>query len=266
MPRSYPLAGRLFAFLRRPVFWVGLALALITLIAVGRFFHWGKRVACPPEEICSVVNREYYPARDWLWTGIFPLEGGFIPDPHFTFSESMLFPGPALELLGNVDSKYQVVDVNPAFNNETSEILFVVHSGQATYVYSLDFPKKHREQAVLGFPLLPDSRVFPYRGNLAILEDFFGRGKGIYLLRLPLKSDATLYLVPVKSPEFDKIAGAFKTEAQDQAVKQQFCRTTNDFAAFYEKYAGSCGWSAAEYAANPNIHNYDGFWSQEADF
>jgi hypothetical protein len=114
--------------------------------------------------------------------------------------------------------------------------------------------------------MLPDARVFPYKEDLAILEDFFGRGKGIYLLHLPLKSGTTLYLISAKSPEFEEIANTFKTVAQDQAIKLQFCKTTNDFAAFYEKFAGSCGWSTAEYAANPIVHSYDEFWSQEVDF
>jgi hypothetical protein len=252
--------------LLRPSFVIAFFSILIAIYFGCRYIHEGLRPACSQDQICSIVSRPYYPARHWVWSGIFPWEGGFIPDPHFDFSEPMPFPAPANQLVGSKDAEYQLVDVNPAFNDRTSEILLLIRSGNTSFVYSLDFPKGHHEQAILGIPALPEARVFPYKGNLAILEDFFGRGKGIYLLQLPLKSGAALQLIPADTREFDTIAEEFRSVAQDESVKQQFCKTTNDFASFYEKYAGSCEWSPAEYEANPGVRDYDSFWKQDTQF
>lgn len=244
---------------RRTLFWRIIPLVLVALIISSQFVYWGKKTDCPRDEMCSQISRRYYPVRHWFWSGIFPFEGGFISDPHFLSSKSMPFPDSLGKILDSRDSEFQVMDINPFFNDYSSEILLLVHSGGNQFEYSLDFPKKRRVQAVISSPALPDARVFPYRGELAILVDFFGPAKGIYLLQPPLKSGVKLHLIPVGSSEFEEIAKEFKFTAQDGMVKQQFCETL-PFASFYEKYAASCGWPAKDYANNSTVYDYDSFW------
>lgn len=164
----------------------------------------------------------------------------------------MAFSDPVLKLLGSHDATYQVMDVNPFFNDHSSEIVFLVRSGGMLFEYILDFPKGKKVQAVLAEPTKPSARVFPYKGKLAILANFYGLAKGVYVLDLPLKSSGKLQLTPLNSSEFDEITQDFRTVGLDPSVKDQFCRTTNDFAAFYEKFAGPCG--------SPHKHTYDDFW------
>lgn len=172
----------------------------------------------------------------------------------------MPLPRSALKLLGIDDATYQIVDVNPGFNDSSSEIILVLKAGPSTYQYSLDFPKGQRVQAVLGFPMKPDARIVPYKRGIALLECFFGPAKGAYLITLPLGSENKLHLVRVNEQAFEDIALQFKSLAVDPTVKEQFCKGDLQFAAYFEKYAGSCGWSPAEYATNSSVHNYDSFW------
>ena len=51
---------------------------------------------------------------------------GFIPDPHFLSSEAMPLSEPVLKMLSHHDGSFRLIDVNPFFNDRTSEILLVV--------------------------------------------------------------------------------------------------------------------------------------------
>lgn len=249
--------------------WIaGVAASVLFSAAVSsHFLYWGERSGrstdgfCSATDPCSRVSRRCYPARHWVWSGIFPFEGGFIPDPHFTSSATMDFPDSVRKILDSRDATFQVVDVNPAFNDASSEILFLIRSNGADHEYSLEYPKGRHVQAVVGSPSLPDARVFPYHGKLAIVDCFFGPAKGIYLLNLPLKSGDTLHLIPIGSSEFEEIARELKAAANDRTVKQQFCDTSSTaFASFYEKYAGSCEWPAEDYSNNPIVHHFRSLW------
>jgi hypothetical protein len=175
----------------------------------------------------------------------------------------MTFSDPVLKLLNSPKATYQVMDVNPFFNDHSSEVVLLVRSNGSLFEYSLDFPEGRRVQAVLAKPSAPSARVYPYEGKLAVLANFRGPAKGVYLLDLPLRTGLKLHLIPANSAEFDEIAQGFKTVGLDPSVKDQFCKTTNDFAAFYEKYVGSCDWTPEVYAVNPAVHDYDGFWAKE---
>jgi hypothetical protein len=227
-------------------------IAIVALLAIcfvsGKYFYWGTRSVrssdgfCAPDEMCAGVSRRYYPARHWQWSGIFPFEGGFIPDPHFTSSQTMPLPDSVRKLIGSEDASFQIVDVNPAFNDNSSEILLLIRSKGTRYEYSLDFPEGRGVQAVIASPDLPWARAVPYRGQIAILTDFIGPSRGFYLVGLPLRSGMKLDLAPVGSPRFEEIAGTLKDQAADPSVKREFCETrSNTFASFYKKYLGSCG-------------------------
>jgi hypothetical protein len=206
----------------------------------------GDRVgpSCPDPRVknclCSSVRRKRHHFRHWIWSGIFPLEGGFIPDPHYICSEDGILPGPVNELIADKESRYAIVDVNPFFNDRSSEVLLLVKRHDEVFEYSLNFPKHEGVQAIAVEPEPPTALLFPYKTGLAALVNFLGPAKGAYVLPLPLKTKSLLELSGIGSPEFAEIAEAFKSIAQDRATKDQFCKGTNDFVAFYEKYSGPC--------------------------
>ena len=209
----------------------------------GRFIWWGYR-APEAERLLFPVVRKHYPLRHWSWSGIFPLEGGFIPDPHYYWSEPMALPDSASAMLGNKSSEFQLVDVNPAFNDYSSEVLLLVRTGDTSAQFQLALPKRQGIQAVLATPYLPSARVFPYEKSVAILVNLFGDGpgiKGFYLLSPPLHSETTIKFVPINTSEFQTIAARLRIAAGDPTVKYHFCETRRkDFRAFFEKYAAPC--------------------------
>lgn len=146
MTKSYPI--------------VGAVLVIDAMIAIGsNFLWWGYSSPETSDEMCAVVRR-HYPLRHWSWSGIFPLEGGFIPDPHFEWSEVMPLPEGAQKMLASHDARFQLVDVNPAFQDRSSEILLLIKSGTDSFEYSLERPKKDDVQAVTASPDLPNARIF----------------------------------------------------------------------------------------------------------
>jgi len=105
--------------------------------------------------------------------------------------------------------------------------------------------------------------AFPYNGELAILVNFFGPAKGIYLVPLPLRSGTHLQLIPVGSPEFVKVAHAFGPVGREQTTRNQFCESRrNDFIVFYEKYSGPCERQARK--AGEIDKDFADFWREDS--
>jgi hypothetical protein len=201
------------------------------------------------------------------------VEGGFVPDPHYSCSESVKFSEPVDKMLSSTDSHYAVVDVNPAFNDRTSEVLLLIQSHSNTFQYSLGFPHGKGVQAILAIPEPTPAMAFPYNGELAILVNFFGPAKGIYLVPLPLRPgtlrpgtlrpETQLQLIPVGSPEFAKIADSFKPVGREQSTRDQFCESRrNDFIVFYEKYSGPCDQQAR--TASKIDQDFADFWLKDS--
>jgi hypothetical protein len=155
--------------------------------------------------------------------------GGFIPDPHFLCSVDREFSEPVSGILSK-DSRYAIVDVNPFFNDNSSEILLLIQSHNEIFEHSLKFPAHKRVQAVLAEPEQPPAMVFPYNGGLVVLANFFGPAQGVYVLPLPLRKNSTLDLIRVGTPEFEEIANHFRLQGQELTTKDNFCKTTNDYA------------------------------------
>jgi len=242
--------------MRKKVLISALFLILITTI-VSRYLHFGSRSARASDEMCFELNRPYYPLRHWSWSGIFPLEGGFIPDPHFLCSQPEPFPDSVGRELGG-SGEFQIVDVNPFFNDESSEIELLIRSGSSVYDYSLQFPKRKRVQAIIATPSVP-AHMFLYKDKIELLADFEGPAKGIYTIPLPLRSGTKLDLIPVTNSEFDLISREFKNAGRDLTVRNQFCESRSwPFISFYEKYAESCGKDAETHGVAAS--RFDEFW------
>jgi hypothetical protein len=143
-------------------------------------------------------------------------------------------------VLSDNDSRYAIVDVNPFFNDSSSEVLLLIQSRDEVFEYSLKFPRHKAVRAILAEPTRPPAMVFPHKKGLAVLVDFVGPAKGAYLLKMPLRTSTALDLVPVASGEFEEITAEFRSVGQERTTRDQFCKSTNDFIAFYEKYSGSC--------------------------
>jgi hypothetical protein len=230
-----------------------LTFAVVSGFIGGRFFWWGYRSAKTNEGNPLRVSRRYYPLRHWEWSGLPGDPAGFIPDPHFLSSDTMPLSEPVLKMLSRHDGNFRVIDVNPFYNDRTSEILLLITLGDATFQYSLKFPRGRNVQAVIAYPDLPQARLFPYGNQMALLANFFGPARGIYLIPLPLKSAKTLSLIPTNDPQFQSIASEFRALKNDETTKSDFCDTkSKPFITFYEEYSGGL--------CNVGGGSYDDFW------
>jgi len=221
--------------------WASLLIFVVVTGVIGsRYFWWGFRSATTNDGKPLPVSRRYYPLRHWSLAGL-PGDSStlFISDPHFLSSDAMPFSEPVLKMLASRDGTFRMIDINPGFNDLTSEILLLITIGDSTFQYSLEFPKGRNVQAVIVYPDLPQGRIFPYRNQLALLVDFLGRAKGVYLIQMPLKSALTLSLIPTSDPQFYSIAKEFHAIGNDETTKSDFCdKKRKDFITFYEEYSG----------------------------
>jgi len=160
---------------------------------------------------------------------------------------------PVLKMLSHHDGTFRVIDINPFFNDRTSEILLLITLGDSTFEYPLEFPKGRHVQAVIAYADLPMARLFPYGNQLALLVNFLGPAKGIYLIPMPLKSVMALSLIPTSDPQFYSIAKEFHSVGNDTTTKSDFCDTKRrPFITFYEQYSGLL--------CSAGGGSYDQFW------
>jgi hypothetical protein len=232
---------------------VVIALVTVASILIAPQISVGKITASPGLSNCSPISRGKYPFRHWLWSGIFPFEGGFIPDPHFSCSELVPVPSSVQTLIGDPLAKFQIIAVNPAFADSTSEVVLILNTRNRILEYKLPVPQN--EGAVLGEPMYPEARLFPYKRSIAVLT-YFMETKQIFLLSCPLNPEESLKHFGWQQKEATEVLGELKSLYSDADVRQHFCGPPNKpFIAFYERFSGPCS-----PAGNSSDVNFADFW------
>jgi len=236
-------------------------LLIVIAVLAGGYLHFGSRSSKTSDETCFDIKRPHYPLRHWSWSGIFPFEGGLIPDPHFLCSEPAPLPDSVRRALGTGNGSFQIIDINPFFYDRSSEIELVIQTSGSLYEYQLQFPKKRGVQAVLSTRDKP-AFLFPYKDGLALVADFYGQPRGIYPIPLPLRSGDTLALVTPVNADFDRISRDLKLAAQDVTVRMQFCESQKwPFISYFEKYAEDCGLTTDSDGVKAR-DRFDEFWKK----
>jgi len=224
---------------RRTVLVFALVVALLLLPRVaGPHIRSGERSPDDRVPFARHLKRPYYPLRHWQWSGIMPFFGGFHPDPHFLTSDMATFPEVTSRRLGLTRIDYLLADVNPYFNDETSEVVLLLQADKRVTEYLLEVPRNQNVQAIVFWPTRPDLLPFT-SGNQVVLLSGIDGTRGLFLLDAPLHG-GRLALVPARTTRFYTLASAF-TNAADADVRAQFCDSRRrDFVAFYEFYAHPC--------------------------
>jgi len=232
-------------------------LALFTSTNVHRSI---QKAEAESRDECSPLDRPHHVFRHWQWSGIFPFEGGWMPDPYCNASVEKDLPASALKEMKKQRGTYQIIEVNPGFNDDSSEVVLYLRVDGQGSEYNLSFPSARGVVAVLAIPDDPRVQVFVLDHKIYLLANFSGPAKGIYVLPSRLENKGRLELHDVSSREFKDVASRFHEVAEQPEVRDRFCHSTLDFSAYYERYAGSCGWDKKLYEINPAVHDYDGFW------
>jgi hypothetical protein len=231
---------------------IALLLLLAPIFVLGvyvfRFVPVGYQIASEQRDWCFPIKRHYYPFRYWQWSGIGPFYGGWLPDPHFVCSEATPVPTSIKTLLDDPSARYQLIDVNPFFGNESQEILLVIESNSAIYEFRLEFPRPSNIRS--GILTSHDFyiKLFALESQIAVLSNFSYLVQGYYLVPVPLRSNLTLPLHRPGSDVYYRVTDYFSKQPDDAGeLKKQFCGSKsqgligfNHFVAFYRKYRGPC--------------------------
>lgn len=89
------------------------------------------------------ISRNKYYFRNFTWSGIFPLYGGFISDPHFLFQLPVDLTQYLSLVFQTKPVRYQLIQVNPYFENRTSEMILAMEIDGETYEYKLEVPSDY---------------------------------------------------------------------------------------------------------------------------
>jgi hypothetical protein len=215
---------------------IGAFALLVASPFIGEYFWYGFRDAHTEDALCVGIVRKHYPLRHWQWSGIFPAYGGFIPDPHFLCSQLVAAPESIQLLLDDATASFQIIDVNPFFEDNSQEIVLVIQSRSRAFEYGLGFPDKARTRAVLT-PIYPSARMLPYKGRIAVLVDFSGGVQGYYLVELPLSTGRKLPLYALNSETGKDITSTFASLINADDLREHFCGHRNSsFLAFYTMF------------------------------
>ena len=174
------------------------------------------------------VIRKVHRFRHWQWSGIFPFYGGWIPDPHFMVTPAFDVPEDVGKLLADASARYQGVDVNPWFEDTSSEILIAIESNGVVHEYSIP----NEVEPALGYGFINNGGrlfVFPFRSGLAFLTLLDIDRYAFILVPLPLRRTARGTVVFDGSSAFDEVVAYLADSGRYRSLQQNPCRGLKDF-------------------------------------
>lgn len=176
----------------RVMAWFMVALLFLLLIPVVEYYILPKRqvsTQITDHHHVDITRSKYY-FRNFMWSGIFPLYGGFITDPHFLFQlpvDLTQYLSPSFQ---RKPIRYQLVQVNPYFKNKTSEMILAMEIDGMPYEYLLEVPIDYPSSATESEP----PSEFLYHGDNLYFILSYGRERGflIYEISPPFHENKSL--------------------------------------------------------------------------
>ncbi|MBJ6361630.1 hypothetical protein JFN88_10025 [Paenibacillus sp. MAHUQ-46] len=215
--------------------WFMAAIFLLFLIPVAEYYILPKRQVSTQQadhHYVDVTRTKYY-FRNFLWSGIFPLYGGFISDPHFLFQHPVDLTQYLSSFFQKKPVKYQLVQVNPYFKNKTSEMILAMEFDGQAYEYKLEVPSDYPAFVVESEP----SSEFLYYGNnlYFVLTDGWKQAFLIYEILPPLQENKSLTYNLISIDQSDVPAFLNFPLSQDQ-IDRLINHYDNSFYDFYSQY------------------------------
>jgi hypothetical protein len=216
-------------------FWseaVGLALLLVA----GGASAGSTVVASELDSQCAPLelHKTSIFARHWLWSGIFPLEGGFIPDPHIICNPATAAAPSVARALGDSTLRFQLAFLNHFFDDES--VLVIITSVRGTRAVRLDRPPDRTIPPGNG---LPGLKNFALGGRVYLLVGEIGV-KG--LVRMPESAeDGSAPLLAPSSPEFESVLATLAVDPSAADVVADFCNPVEGtLASLTSVWLGGC--------------------------
>lgn len=189
------------------------------------------------------IEREKHYLRHFRWSGIFPFQGGFYPDPYFYMTPVFEFPPDVLDGIGMQTGRYQGVDVNAGFGDETSEILLVLELDNETFELPIVSVDPKLSDGFMNF-WRASMVSFLYGSDLVVLTRLSGLGiqygLGMLVVSVPIEPKTVITPYFANDPEFVIIAEDLAASGKLARWRRQFCEEGgNSYKKFYNTYS-SC--------------------------
>lgn len=181
------------------------------------------------------ITRSRYYLRHWLWSGIFPLEGGPIGDPHVAATEVYAFPDDVRQRLGATSARFQGFDVNPWFRDGTSEIVLAIEVDGRVHEYRIRSSGGPRLD--FGFINFPEAMIaFLYGDRLAFATCLSISKLAFLSTALPLRPDGDMAPAFEGTDAFDSVVRYLREDSRYLGLRDQLCRQWKPYRALYERF------------------------------
>ncbi len=166
------------------------------------------------------IRREKHRFRHWKWSGIFPLEGGWIPDPHIIATPVFEFSDEVRERLP-APSRFQGFDVNPWFEDETSEVLIAIEAGGVVFPYRVS----PRDVKGMKYGFVNGDTIVSFLDEDAIvfLTTLDFTPPVMIQIALPLSAVGSAVVHVKGSPGWDRIAGGVSRRCGEEQLGGDVC-------------------------------------------
>lgn len=178
------------------------------------------------------VSRKRFVFRHWQRSGVF-LEGGYIPDPHFSATKVFDFTPVILEHINAEKGKFQGIDVNKWFDDETTESILALEIDNSIYEYNIDLSEN--TETFSNYEFYESIIPFIYKDKIAFITGF-NIDISILLVDLPLGKNKNLKTISPKDPEFSNIIEYLRKNERFQSLKEGLCRQWKPYRNFYGQF------------------------------
>ncbi len=168
------------------------------------------------------IHRKKHRFRHWKWSGIFPFSGGWIPDPHILATPVREFSRVISEEIGcNGTARYQGFDINPWFEDASSEVVVAIECDDTVFSYNLDL--KDLQDVKYGF--INGRGLFPFLrdDHLVFLTSLYISHPVFIVISLPLSHEASAVLHPLNSEGGQDFRDYVEAECRDPLWNPRLC-------------------------------------------
>lgn len=179
------------------------------------------------------IKRKKYPLRNLKWSGIYPVFGGLIPDPHIYSTSVYEFDIEIKSALNDSKARYQGFDINPWFGKEYSEIILAIEDNDKTYEYIVDF-----SEGVYGFINTYQKIIsFKYHNQLVFITTLDVSKPKFLVIALPLQKGKTVKPFYIETESGKKIIEYLKEGNKYKIFKEELCNSSFiPYIELYEKF------------------------------
>ncbi len=195
---------------------------LVWLLSAPRYVSTKNAGGFPRLDNIDLKVKNYRWRREWRWSGIFPIYGGFMTDPHFGGTEPKTFTSDIQKVLNSSGARYQGIDINPWFDKNLSRSLIAIEVNDKIYEYDVAI----LEKLDYGFTNSHSQiYAFLYKDNMYVYTVVDINHPIIITISLPLESGKDAKTIYLDTNSGQKLLNDLKNNHQDLplSLKSYLC-------------------------------------------